>query len=198
MQSLQRQIYCFYNFILKGKMVSRYLLSFISTMYQTTFKSFMDIGLSTLPVGSQDKIKNAGPLAQNFSSQERQHHGKWEACLSEYRLYVREAPLICPVQTLKHGCFYYTDGKLRGRCLNPRASCHGIYLQDITVQKEHHNQTISVPKRKKNDPDIGHLDNMNLIYQSCSNFQLPDVCKNSQQAIKFSRSCLNQISFCTA
>lgn len=42
-------------------------------------------------VGSEDKTKNAGPLAQNYSSRERQHHGNWEACLFEYRLYVHEA-----------------------------------------------------------------------------------------------------------
>ena len=39
---------------------------------------------------------------------------------------------------------------------------------------------MNLVKRKKNiDPDIGHLDNVNFICQSCSNFQLPDVCKNS-------------------
>lgn len=118
-----------------------------------------------------------GPLAQNSGSQERRHHSE-------------------------RGLAYLSTGCM---CMNP--CMHSEYLEvwlfilyrwateRLVPQsqsflswhlpvghhslEEHHAQTISVPPQKKIDPDIGHLDNMNLICQSRSNFQLPDVCENS-------------------
>lgn len=119
-----------------------------------------------------------GMSAQNSGSQERQHH-------SEQGLTYLSTGCMCMNPCMHSVCLEAWLFVLY-RWATERQVPQSQSFLPWHLPVGHHSlerascpNNISSPKGKKIDPDIGPLDNMNLICQSRSNFQLPDVCENS-------------------